>query len=201
MYCSKCGTQNVEGARFCHNCGEKLVTTQPVESEQCSQTNTATQDLNNRSFYTQTPPACNKLGWHKFLVNFLLIIDAIGIIFIAYSYISGTGFGENRDYIVSNFPDAVRVVKINGFLYLALAIYIIDTRNHLAKFRSGAPGRLTLMYVLQLALAIVGNLMIAPVFEAEYIITGLVIPPVLYAVFWICVNHAYYKNREQLFVN
>ena len=203
MYCTKCGSQNPEGSNFCHKCGEKLpllqdekstpqkdaYPVQPAESER----NTASEP------FPKYNPACSQLGWHKFLVNFQLIIEGLFNLFIAYSYISGSGFGEARDYIYTNYPDMALYVKLNGFLYFALSLYTFAVRNGLAKFKFDAPRKLLYMYVFSALLALAGNLMAAPAFGGFAEAPGLIITPILYALVFILINYDYYKKREELF--
>ena len=208
MYCTNCGAYIQDGAKFCQNCGEKLAPGPEAEqNQQSSQQNTETTfskpdysdyvEKNN----SEMRPECSQLAWHKFLIYFILIIEAIFDLITAYNFISGAGFGVDKNYITANFPDVVTVVKVNGYLYLALGLYTISTRNSLAKFKSGAPDKLTLMYVFSAFLAFLGNLLISPAFGSESVSFGIIITPVLHALFWILVNKSYYKKRQALFKN
>ena len=53
MFCSKCGTQLNEDAKFCNNCGERIITnsTQNNETFQNNTTNVENMEGNKKSFF------------------------------------------------------------------------------------------------------------------------------------------------------
>lgn len=55
MYCSKCGTQNKEGSKFCRSCGTSLQKNKPIKQNKVNQkvVNNSTQRLgSSNDFYT-----------------------------------------------------------------------------------------------------------------------------------------------------
>ncbi|WP_302272997.1 zinc ribbon domain-containing protein [Brachyspira aalborgi] len=53
MFCSKCGTQLNEDAKFCNNCGERIIvnSTQNNETFQNNTTNVENTESNKQSFF------------------------------------------------------------------------------------------------------------------------------------------------------
>lgn len=178
MICKHCGAINHAGATYCKNC--KMALNVPEES--CG-------GLEKK--YNMT--------WHKVMINFVLIISAIFNLSDGTQMISGVQYGENVANVYALYSGLHVLDIICGVLIVAIAVFCIYVRFELAKFKRGAPKKLTILYVLICILPQLYSII-------SYNMTGLVILQLVYInllmnIVFAVVNYIYYNHRAELFVN
>ena len=156
-------------------------------------------DYNNGN-NSQSEPT---MKWHKFLIYFSLWAGAVLCVFNGFQLLTGSHYGGQADVVYSYFRGLKLTDMVFGLLYIALAVYMIYVRFQLAGFKQGAPGKLTVVYVVQLV-AFLGYALFASsqigisIGEAmdSSSISSLVVSVVM-----IFVNRVYYGKRAHMFVN
>ena len=82
MYCKKCGTKNKDDARFCANCGAKLVVP-PQQPKQPEQLYTEPQNE------TKQPNHAGKLSSKNWIIILACVIVVIAVVFAFQYFNSG----------------------------------------------------------------------------------------------------------------
>lgn len=201
-YCTRCGTKS-EG-KFCPNCGAAMntnVSSAPGYSQGGGQPGGSAPSTPGYGFihkneqprtgasyapnYNQNQrngqpdygadPKNYKLGWHKFLIY--LNLWAVALL----------SFANGVIYCVIGIPYALL-----GVLDLFLGVYAIYVRFQLARFKQGAPKKLTIFGVILIA----SNLL-AAILLSDPEAGGAVV----WNVAFIFYSWRYYSSREELFVN
>lgn len=187
-YCTNCGNQ-IGQVRFCPHCGAKQQTEIPMSSQRASTYQPqasasdpyrpAVQKTESESVTQQNPAAQFPLKWHKWVICFVLWTHAAinTINAAAYcSYISVSG-----------------MALLFAVAYFALAASAIYVRFQLAKFRRGAPKKLLVYLLCDLAYSVVVAAIAGTLADSVSHI-GIVGAQALW-------NWRYYTSRDELFVN
>lgn len=187
-YCTNCGNQ-IDQVRFCPHCGAKQQTESPVSLQSTSsyQSQTpildpyrpAAQSAESENVTQQVPAAQFPMKWHKWLIYFVLWVHAVinTINAAAYcSYISVSGRA-----------------LLFAVVYFALAAFAVYARFQLAKFRRGAPKKLLVYLLCDIACSVVVAALAGTLANSASHI-GIVGAQVLW-------NWRYYSSRDELFVN
>ena len=145
----------------------------------------------------------DKLKWHKFLIYFALWAGAVLNVINGVRILTGSAYGNDTDAIYNAFASLQTIDILHGLLMVALGFYQIYVRFQLAGFRSGAPGKLSAMYLITLALNILYLLIVSGVTGiklGEFMNTN-VICAFIESIVFLFINKAYYGKRSHLFVN
>lgn len=193
MFCKNCGTELTDGASFCQNCGT------PVEAEK----NESQQNPAPTSIPTQPELP---MGWFKFIINFSLFAAAVLNVLNAITYLAGTQYEGEAEFVWGFFPDLKALDVFMGIAALVLAVYAIITRFQLAKFRKIGPPLLILMPFLTIVIQVIyaaGVIsvlrgFIAPSEAIDFATLGSNIAGNLVLEI---VNIIYFNKRKHLFVN
>ena len=190
MFCKNCGTELTDGATFCQNCGTQ------VEAE--IQQNPAPTSI----------PAQPELpmGWFKFIINFSLFAAAVLNVLNAVTYLAGTQYEGEAEFVWAFFPDLKSLDIFMGIAVLVLAAYAIITRFQLAKFRKIGPPLLILMPFLTIVIQVIYAAGVVSVFSdlmpaheaIDFVRLGSNIAGNLVLEI---VNIIYFNKRKHLFVN
>ena len=143
------------------------------------------------------------MNWHKFLIYFSLWIAAVIRALDGLQLLTGTFYGPNNEaeQVYGIFSNLKNVDMIFGVIMLAVAAFLIYTRFQLARFREGAPNKLTLVYVLQLAVPLGYAFAVAGIVKMSIseIMNPQDLSSIAVHVVMIFVNRVYYNKRAHLF--
>ena len=152
-------------------------------------------DQVNRSALN-TPP----MKWHNFLIYFSLWAGGILNAIIGLTYITGTVYGEDANYIYRYYDGLKGLDMLYGLVCIGLGVLLIITRFQLAGYKSSGPAMLTITYIATLAVSVLYILIASG-------ITGLSLLELINpasigsSIAMIFINRAYYSKRAELFVN
>ena len=145
------------------------------------------------------------MKWHKFLIYFWLWLQALVCVGSAGQVMSGLIFGSQEigEQVFQTYASMKPLCTAIGVAYLILAVYVIYTRFQLARLKSGAPGKLLLIFVFSLVLnlafiigaAAVSGVAITDLMDSQFAGSVAMIIVMLLA------NKNYYDKRAHLFVN
>ena len=144
-------------------------------------------------------PAVYPLKWHKFLIYFALWAGAILNVVNGFNHITGGIYEGSASYVYYTYPGMKTTDTVMGVAIIALAMYMIFVRFQLAGFKTGAPKKLVILYVLTAGLNLVHVLALSAAtgtpFSASFlgILVGNITPAI--------INSVYYGKRADLFVN
>ena len=153
---------------------------------------------NNSDNYIEMP-----MKWHKFLIYFSLWMGALGCLVTAFQLMTGAHYGSGMADMVYSYFKALKTVDvIFGLLYIAIGIFMIYTHFQLSNLKIGAPRKLTLVYILQLAGSIGYILLAASIINVSLaeVVDSQMIASLLTSVVMIFVNRVYYGKRSHMFV-
>ena len=133
------------------------------------------------------------LGWHNFMVFCRGFTGVVGII-VAIALV---------------ITSALTIQPIGSLLsiaYLAVAIYSLNVRNSLRNFEEEAPKKLITYNIVYMILSIADTLcplLKLPLGSGAFPEDGVgsILDAVFHAIIMIAINSAYYKKREDMFVN
>lgn len=193
MYCENCGSEIVQGSKFCGNCGAPVkAAANPVEQPYLYQS----QQETTAAEAPQLP-----MKWFNFLTKFALIAGAVLNFLASLTYLTGTIESEGNvspEYVYSMYPGLKFCDIFMGLALIAIGVFAIITRNKLAKFKADGPKSLYITYVLNIAAVIAYAVWTA-------VVTGTfnfsVIGSVVIEIGYIVLNYIYFNKRKQLFVN
>lgn len=223
MYCSNCGSQVIDGARFCPKCGSNI-----DAAENASSNANAYQSLNQDSnpglnpgyypsqyvgpvpapgtLYQQKLAQATREGfgmnWYKFVIYVQCILGFVGGIASGIVYIMGLQYGDNAS-LIYGFYSGLKIVDVAyGIINILTAILLIYVRFGLKRFKTWAVGLYLLFYPLAVVSFIFYRILTCAVlgtspFEQTTIVT-LVIYLVVYIAFYY-LNYVYFGHRRHLF--
>ena len=140
------------------------------------------------------------LKWHKFLIYFFLWVRAADILYTGYMELTGRSYGNPNEVYVT-YPGLKIPDMAFGIAILALGVFTIYTRFQLARFKVGAPSKLTIIYVLDLVLSLL--LVVTAINHIPFgdYMDKRLLPPLLGNVVTTVINIIYYNKRRHLFIN
>ena len=190
MFCPHCGKEIADNAAFCEHCGQTVQqTAQPIDQVVLP---------------PDPAPMAPPMKWFKFLIYFSLFAGAVLNLINGISTMLGTQYGEYSELVYSTF-EALRPFDLFCGIYLILmAGFSIYARFRLAQFRKNGPTMLTLVYIAAAVFALIqvaGSMAILPQDSWGDINFTSVISTLASNIFWIVINHIYFKKRAYLFVN
>ena len=180
MNCPECGTENLNGAKFCSCCGKPIDVQRPIDS---SRKNTA-----------------QGLGWHKFMIYFSLFAGAALNLRSGIQAISGLQYGDLAEAVYMVFGGLKALDIVYGLLLMCISGLCIYTRFQLARFKRGAPKLIAILYGCTVIIPIV----YLGLFDA---ITGIkmmdesVVSGIIGSLTMATINIIYYNKRKDLFIN
>lgn len=191
-FCPNCGVELKENDAYCSVCGRE------IRTAVSSQGPTAAYSCRN-----ELP-----MNWHKFLVYCLLwagaALNLIGGILCVTGMQYGSALGKELVYRI--FPSLKALDIFYGISLILLAPFCAHTAYSMLKLKRGATKRLTMLYVLELAVALIytiGCILILTKNSSAIDISSLLINAISTIIgggIMIAVNHVYYKKRKNLFV-
>jgi hypothetical protein len=199
MYCTNCGAQLPDDAKFCTCCGTKIVSSQSSSQPQAT-VSPAYQTSPTESTVSGTMP----MGWFKFLIYFSLWAGAVLNLYNGIATATGLAYasaGGDADLVYLYYGNGLKVLDIIiGISFIALAGFQIYTRFRLARFRKDGPTWLYAIYIAALVLSIIHN-------AGFTMITGFnafstdTISNIIGNIVMLVINYFYFKKRRHLFVN
>lgn len=145
------------------------------------------------------------MKWHKFLIYFSLWAGALLAASNGVQLLTGSVYGSEEAalQVYSHFNGLKSADMVFGVLQICLAVYLIYTRFQLAGFKEGAPSKLTVAYVLSLALNIgylfvlsgITQISVTDLAEGE----SSTVSGIIMSIVMIFANRSYYQKREHLF--
>lgn len=193
MYCSRCGENNDNSAKFCRKCGAPLVQ---------NQNNAPIRENLQMNTYT-TSQKTQGMKWYKFIIYVQLILLPLSEIVNCYLTFSKKKLGDYTYYIYS-FSPGIRMLDIfsclAGIVILVAAIYV---RMQLAGFKKGAPQKYLLLLVGQTARGIIYILGLSVLLNDISGIgysTSFEWLQIVSLIVMVIVNHIYFDKRKQYFV-
>ena len=206
MQCPKCRAAMPNGAKYCTECGAKLlvqpdsVPNVPQPAIQEAPAYEAQPVMTEAASAVQERPV--KLKWFKFLFSFALWSGGILTALYSFAYFTGTvlGIGIDAELVYSYYP-LLRVFHIFcGLENIAYGVFAIYTRYRLAQFRQNGPACLHALYLVQLAMVLIywlaGSLILGEWLDLASGFSDLISSIVI-----LCINIVYFRKRKHLFVN
>ncbi len=178
--CTKCG--KVSDSKFCPDCGspmqEKATTEQPRNSVQVSSDEKSQGGVYVSEHIGEQGKGEVKLGWHKWLVNFVFWLWAVmDVMNAAGNFMLGGAF------------------ILLGLVYVALAVGDIYIRFQIAGFKQGAIKKFQTFMYITIAVSVIDAISWTAM-GGSINATGIAMSLV-----WLTCNMRYYSSREHLFVN
>ena len=90
MLCPNCGKQNIDGVKFCANCGAALQTVAPAAIPTPVRTPVPQMQVQNTNPVKKVPTAAKVLGWISMVLSCLGMIGMV-LVFVAAAMPSGSG--------------------------------------------------------------------------------------------------------------
>lgn len=179
-YCTQCG--NPVNGRFCPSCGAKVDVDEQPQAQASSYYTSQQSVPQEPQAAPQVDASQFKMGYHKFLIYFMLWLWAGLCVFNCIS-------GPYYDFY-----------GVCCLAYGAMAIAFIYVRFQLAAFKQNAPKKLLYVTIAYAVVVLVSNLVYADMagikLESSYI-SG----PVLFVGAWGIGSWRYYASRSELFIN
>lgn len=152
-------------------------------------------------------PNAPKLGmkWYKFLIYFALFLSAVLNFISSLSYFTGSVYfsASNGTISAADVYAAFGVLKIIDIAYgvyiVAIAVFALVLRSHLAGYSSKAPKMVTVFYALGAAVPLVYNLLTGAIVGVS--VLGDSIGSIIISLIFLFANMRYFKRRAHLFVN
>ena len=152
-------------------------------------------------------PNAPKLGmkWYKFLIYFGLFVSAILNFISSLSYFTGSVYfsASNGAISAADVYAAFGVLKVIDIAYgvyiVAIAVFALVLRSHLAGYSSKAPKMVTVFYALGAAVPLVYNLLTGAIVGVSVVGDSFV--SIIISLIFLFANMRYFKRRAHLFVN
>lgn len=145
------------------------------------------------------------MKWHKFLIYFSLWAGAILCVASAIQLLTGSVYGADgtAEQVYRVYGGLKSVDSIFGVLYLITAALLIYVRFQLAGFKEGAPNKLTIAYVVQLAAFLGYMIAVSSTIKRPIgdLANSQTLTSIVSSVVMIIVNRIYYNKRAHLFGN
>lgn len=205
MFCSKCGAQYSDDAKFCGNCG-----------------NTVAGESNNQQVNYQPQSEPNQLGmtFYKILIYLGLPFSILSSIFLAIQYFTGSIYANSiatvlpmnefyelgidskdiSNIIYAQVDGLKEFDMLWGFLHIAIAIIGANVWYHLKNFKKKSLSLCIQLYAMNMCVSAFQTIMMCVLFETVEP-AGTIIYSIVIGVISICIIHRYLSNRKHLFIN
>ena len=186
MYCTACGGQVNDNAKFCPKCGHPFsaakapsAVVQPMSPKESSSSfGSATYGSpNHSSAYYDTATAYPVAGtlyerkleqaareglamnWYKFIIYVQCFIGGISGLATGVSQIFGFGYGDSASLIYHSFPVLKFIDVAYGIVCIVVGVLFIYTRFGLKQFKASAVGIYLFLPLINAASALVYGLL------------------------------------------
>jgi hypothetical protein len=145
------------------------------------------------------------MKWYKYLLV-LFILSGVSNIIVGISTMVGGHYIEGgaayAELVYDMYPALKPIDVIYGLYAIAMGIYVFVVRSALKGFKKSAPKMITILYTISLISYLVYNITTASIVgvDAVSLITDIIMQIVVNLIM-IFANKAYFKTREELFIN
>lgn len=149
-----------------------------------------------------TRPAVNEppMKWHNFLIYFSLWAGGILNAITGLTYLTGSVYGADADYIYRYFDGLKGLDMLYGIAVIGLGVLLIITRFQLAGRKVKGPSMLMISYIIISAVSLMYGVIAAGI--ADVSLLEMINPASIgMSIAMIFINKAYYDKRAHLFVN
>ena len=160
-------------------------------------------DRNGQNSELFAQPEQYPMKWHKFLIYFSLWVGALVTLSAAGQLFSGSHYNGLADAVYAMYGSSLKTLDLlMGIASIFLAVWAIYTRFQLARYKSGAPAKLMLLYALSLIVSLLYMICACSISGISFSVllednVGTLIGSVL----MMFINKVYYDKRSVLFVN
>lgn len=179
MNCPECGSENLNGAKYCRACGKPMG--------------------EKARTYRQEMPLQQGLGWHKFMIYVSLFAGAVLNFLNGIKAMTGMQYGELMEPIYMVFPNLKALDIVYGLCLIGISVFCVYTRFQLAKFKLGAPKLIAILYGCTVLLP-VAYLGIADAITGINMMNESVIGSVIGSLAMAVINIIYYNKRSYMFI-
>ncbi len=183
MFCKKCGKFISDDKNICPYCGADQK---------------AVQELTNVNALQEQPP----MKFYKFMIYFSLFAAAVVSYISGLTLVTGLQYGGLADQVYAVFPMMKMIDIIYGLFTFGYATYVIFVRQALAKYKIDAPKMVSIMYIVNLASAIIYVILISLVSQISIfeLLMEDICSLLSTIIFWV-ITTIYFNKREHLFIN
>ena len=160
---------------------------------------------NNYANNYSAPASKYPMKWYKFLLV-LFVLSGIANILVGFSTMTGAQYVESgisyAEYVYDWYPGLKVIDVIYGLYAIAMGVYVFMVRSALKGFKRSAPKMVTILYVVSLVSFLIYNIISASIIGMG--IANLMAELTLQVVVnlaMIFINKAYFKTRQELFIN
>lgn len=192
MYCSRCGENNENGARFCRKCGAPL-----MQSQNYTQMNENGQM--NTQINVQTTQG---MKWYKFIIYVQLFIMAFSEVVNVFQFFGKNKYGDSTEWLYLIGSSLKVLDMIDCIVGIGIAVAAIIIRMQLAHFKRGASQNylvLLLVQTIRLTIYLIGVSIIFKYLDLTYYSVVSVLA-VIEMVVMLIINYSYFGKRKQYFV-
>ena len=202
MFCTNCGSQVADGARFCTSCGAAIPAAAPQPAQPQYQQPQPAQPQSQYQQPIQTPTQGMK--WFHFLIYFGLFAGAVINVINGIMAITGAQYDGSAKLVYRMIDGLQTLDVIYGLALLATAALGIYARFRLAGYRKNGPHMLIVVYLV-VAIAqlvyLIGLYVVLPEIVMDAVDTSSVIGGIIGSGIAVAINTTYFKKRAHLFVN
>lgn len=216
MYCSKCGNEIENVARFCPYCGQPVqqpvgggmneipnerAYNQPNHTPYTSYNAAPANRYTNQYSGTTVPTTQQGMMWYKFVIYFQLFAAMIMSLGNGIVYFTGAHYQGNASLIYLYYGNGLHTLDIfMGITQFALIPLLFYVRQQLKNFKRSAPMIYVVTLTIELGIALIYAIAAGAIIGSNLMSSTISITVIANLVMAI-VNFIYFKKREHLFVN
>ena len=149
-------------------------------------------------------PENYQLKWHKFLIYFGLWFIACSRAGTALMCMQGTVdlYSNQPELVYAQYSGLRTVIVARGIVLLAVVAYMIYVRFQLSGLRTGAPRKLSILFIANIAINLLYLLAVTVITDMTLTsLMGEITGTLFINIIMLFVNQNYYSKRLELFVN
>ena len=211
MFCSNCGAQVSDQAKFCSSCGQPIQQQsqqpQPAQAsygQQSYQQSYAQPSYSPASHAPVAPLAPLPMNWHKFLVYFGLWAGAVYNLLAGILVLTGKHYGSDSKLIYYFIPSLKTPDVIFGIAVLAMAVMGVITAINLLSYKALGPKLLCIFYLVGGCITLIYIIWASSILSDYGASVGSVIASAIVGlvidVLMFIANKVYYGKRASMFV-